>query len=104
MSQTTSSSRPKRLPSHSPVTDQIPSAVVTSLRTLVIDIGGTGIKALVVNENGEPVGDRVRVPTPKRSTPQPMMRIIQRLAKKAGRFHRISVGFPGIVRNGVVSG
>lgn len=104
MSQTTSSSRPKRVPSHPLVTDQIPSAVVTSIRTLVIDIGGTGIKALVVNENGEPVGDRVRVPTPKRSTPQLMMRIIQRLAKKAGRFHRISVGFPGIVRNGVVSG
>ena len=94
----------KRVPSHPPTTDKIPSAVVTSIRTLVIDIGGTGIKALIVNENGEPVGDRMRLPTPKRSTPQQVMRIIQRLAKMAGRFHRVSVGFPGVVRNGVVSG
>lgn len=46
----------------------------------------------------------MRAPTPKRSTPQQMMKIIQRLAKKAGRFHRESVGFPGIVRKGVLSG
>lgn len=94
----------KRVTPHFPTTDQTPSLVVTSIRTLVIDIGGSGIKALIVNENGEPVGDRLRMPTPKRSTPQQMMRIIKLLAKKAGRFHRVSVGFPGIVRNGVVSG
>lgn len=98
------SSRAKRVTSPRPATHQTPSAVATSIRTLVIDIGGTGIKALVVNENGEPVGERVRMPTPNRSTPQQMLRIIQRLAKMAGRFHRVSVGFPGIVRNGVVSG
>ena len=99
-----SSSRSKRVTSDRKSNDQVPSSVVSSIRTLVIDVGGTGIKALVVNENGEPVGGRVRMPTPKRSTPQLMMRIIQRLARKAGRFHRVSVGFPGIVRNGVISG
>lgn len=74
------------------------------IRTLVIDIGGTGIKALVVNEIGEPIGERKRIPTPRRSTPQQIINAIRVLAKQAGRFHRVSVGFPGIVRNGVVSG
>jgi polyphosphate glucokinase len=71
---------------------------------LVIDIGGTGIKALVVNEIGEPVGERVRVPTPRRKKPEDVINAIKVLAKQAGPFHRVSVGFPGIVRNGVVSG
>ena len=74
------------------------------IRTLVIDIGGTGIKALVVNEIGEPVGERVRVPTPRRKKPEDVIKAIKVLAKQAGPFHRVSVGFPGIVRNGVVSG
>ncbi len=68
-----------------------------------IDIGGTGIKTLVVNEMGEPVGERLRVPTPQRSTQQAVIKTIQVLAKKAGSFHRVSVGFPGIVRSGIVS-
>lgn len=74
------------------------------IRTLVIDIGGTGTKAMVVNEIGEPLGERLRLPTPSRNTPDGVMRTIKRLAKRAGKFHRVSVGFPGTVRNGVVSG
>jgi polyphosphate glucokinase len=34
-----------------------------SLRTLVIDIGGSGLKATVLGPDGEPVHDRVRVDT-----------------------------------------
>ena len=72
------------------------------IKTLVVDIGGTGIKAMVVNEVGEPIGERVRLPTPKRKTPPSVLKTISRLAKLAGRFHRVSVGFPGTIRNGVI--
>lgn len=57
---------------------------------------------MVVNEVGEPIGERLRLPTPKRKTPGSVLKTIQRLAKLSGRFHRISVGFPGTIRNGVV--
>lgn len=72
------------------------------IKTLVVDIGGTGIKSMIVNEIGEPIGERLRLPTPKRKTPPSVLKIIHRLAKLSGRFHRVSVGFPGTIRNGVV--
>ena len=72
------------------------------IKTLVVDIGGTGIKAMIVNEVGEPIGERVRLPTPKRKTPLSVLKTIHRLAKLSGRFHRVSVGFPGTIRNGVI--
>lgn len=97
------SRRTKRVPVAQPAAAAATPAP-SPIRTLVIDIGGTGIKALVVNEIGEPVGERVRLPTPRRNTPQEVMKAIRLLAKQAGPFHRVSAGFPGIVRNGVVSG
>ena len=42
------------------------------MRTLAIDIGGTGIKAAVLDDAGAMLGERHRVPTPKRPiTPDP---------------------------------
>ena len=41
--------------------------------TLAIDIGGTGLKASVVDEAGKMVVDRVRVATPNPCTPQIML-------------------------------
>jgi polyphosphate glucokinase len=69
---------------------------------LVIDIGGTGIKAMVLNEIGEPIKELKRVPTPKSGKPEEVITAIQKLAKEIAPFHRISVGFPGVVRSGVV--
>lgn len=83
-------------------TAAVPEPHHEPIRTLVVDIGGTGIKAMVVNEIGEPIGERVRLPTPKRKTPPSVLKTIRRLAKLSGRFHRVSVGFPGTIRNGVV--
>jgi polyphosphate glucokinase len=71
-------------------------------RTLCIDIGGTGIKALVVGEDGKPLGERLRVDTPRPATPRAVIRAILGLAKEQGPFDRASVGFPGVVRKGVV--
>jgi polyphosphate glucokinase len=70
-----------------------------SPRTLVVDVGGTGIKAIVLDPNGKPLTDRARVPTPPRATPREVMTIIEQLATSLGAFERVSVGFPGVVRN-----
>jgi polyphosphate glucokinase len=70
-------------------------------RTLAVDIGGTGIKAIVLDEAGKPLTERGRVATPKPSTPAAVMKAIAELTKEQGEFERVSVGFPGVVRKGV---
>lgn len=72
-----------------------------SARTLVVDIGGSGIKALVLDNAGRPLTVRSRSKTPSRSTPAAVLKVIQRLAEEHAKFDRISIGFPGVVRNGV---
>jgi polyphosphate glucokinase len=69
--------------------------------TLAIDIGGTGIKAIALDALGKPVTDRSRVDTPRPATPKKVIAEIRELAKKLGRFDRVSVGFPGVVQDGV---
>ncbi len=71
-------------------------------RTLCIDIGGTGIKTLVVGADGAHRSERLRVDTPRPATPKALVKAIVGLATQQGQFDRVSVGFPGVVRKGVV--
>ncbi|HEV2301443.1 MAG TPA: ROK family protein [Stellaceae bacterium] len=72
-------------------------------RTLAIDIGGTGIKAALLDARGEVIGERVRVATPHAPVPpDELLRAIDQAAAPLGKFDRVSVGFPGYVRNGRV--
>jgi len=72
-------------------------------RTLAIDIGGTGIKAALLDDSGSMIGDRQRVPTPPRPvTPGDLVRAIDKVAAPLGTFERVSVGFPGYIRDGRV--
>ena len=71
------------------------------IRTLVVDIGGSGIKALVLDSAGRPLTARSRIDTPSRPTPAAVLKVIERLAATNGKFDRVSVGFPGVVRDGV---
>lgn len=73
-----------------------------AIRTLAIDIGGTGIKAIKLDENGKPISERTRIPTPKKATPKAVIDVIRELAKMQNGFDRVSVGFPGVVKDGVV--
>jgi polyphosphate glucokinase len=73
-----------------------------AMRTLAIDIGGTGIKAIMLDENGKAISERTRIPTPKKATPKAVIGIICELAKMQSGFDRVSVGFPGVVKDGVV--
>lgn len=70
-------------------------------RTLSIDIGGTGLKALVLDTKGAPVTERVRVETPRPATPKAVLDALWHLIEPLGEFDRISVGFPGVVVDGV---
>jgi polyphosphate glucokinase len=70
-------------------------------RTLAIDIGGTGIKAALLDDSGSMIGERQRVPTPpKPVAADDLVRAIDQAAAPLGAFERVSVGFPGYVRDG----
>jgi polyphosphate glucokinase len=71
-------------------------------RTLAVDIGGTGIKAQPLDPRGEPIRERERLPTPKHATPKRVIEVISKLAEIQAPFERVSVGFPGVVKAGVV--
>ena len=66
--------------------------------TLAIDIGGTGLKAGLLDADGAMIGSRARVETPHPSPPDSVMPALVGLAHCLGGFDRISVGFPGVVR------
>lgn len=73
-----------------------------SLRTLAIDVGATGLKATILNELGAPITDRARVKTPASGMPGEILDAATALAQGLGEFDRVSLGFPGIVRDGVI--
>ncbi len=70
--------------------------------TLAIDIGGSHLKAGIVDEAGTLVGTRARVETPAPAMPGDVLAALVALARPLGDFDRISVGFPGVVRGGCV--
>ena len=70
--------------------------------TLAIDVGGTRLKAGVLNTAGALVAGPNRVNTPARPAPQIVVEALVNLASPLGHFDRISVGFPGVVRHGQV--
>src|SRR5215510_10086165 len=70
------------------------------LKTLAFDIGGTGLKASVLGENGEMITERVRVDTPKPCPPALLLEKLKELTARLPPFDRVSVGFPGPVRKG----
>jgi polyphosphate glucokinase len=69
--------------------------------TLAIDIGGTGIKIMLLDEAGKSISERERAPTPNPATPAAMLKIMKDLSVRLGKYDRISVGFPGVVKHGV---
>src|SRR3954464_9724611 len=71
-------------------------------RTLAIDVGGSGLKALVLDATGKPVTDRVRVETSYPCPPQRLIADLVALAQPLEPYERVSVGFPGVVRDGHV--
>ena len=71
--------------------------------SLGIDIGGTGMKAAIVDvSSGELLTDRFRIDTPQPATPLAMAAVVNDLVTHFAWTAQVGVGFPAVVRNGVV--
>ncbi|HET7902398.1 MAG TPA: ROK family protein [Candidatus Nanopelagicales bacterium] len=79
-----------------------PQSWPKNVRTLAIDIGGSGFKGAILDAKGEMLTERVRVDTPYPCPPEKLVDSLVELTQDLGERHRVSVGFPGLVRNGKV--
>lgn len=73
-----------------------------TVNTLAIDVGGSGLKATVVDPNGTLLCDRVRIDTPVGSPPDAIVALLVELVRDLPAYDRVAVGFPGMIRHGVV--
>lgn len=71
-------------------------------KILSIDIGGSTIKATVLDEEGNLLQDFQKVRTPKPAAPEKILKAILSLTSNFQPFDRISVGFPGYIKKGIV--
>ena len=70
--------------------------------TLGIDIGGSHLKAAVVDPQVQVVAGPARVVTPKPAAPEAVVSALTGMIAGLGRFDRVSIGFPGVVRGATV--
>ena len=83
------------------------SANVASRTAIGVDVGGSGIKAAVVDvDTGQLVSERLRVPTPTPSSPDlvsaSISRLVRRLVTASGLEpdRPVGVGLPGVAMDG----
>lgn len=70
---------------------------------LGIDIGGSGMKAAVVDTStGEFVTEKHRIETPKPATPDAMADVVRQLTTHFEWSGPVGVGFPGVIQQGFV--
>ncbi|RZL36279.1 MAG: ROK family protein [Pedobacter sp.] len=70
---------------------------------LSIDIGGTSIKTVLLDEDGNMLSEYLKSKTPEGATPKDIVSGIEALIKPIpNTFNRVSIGFPGYVKNGIV--
>ena len=86
------------------ISDVIPAAPTEPEHpfTLAVDIGGTGLKASVLDATGAMVADRVKISTPYPLPPDKLVESLHRLVAPLPAAERAAVGFPGMVRGGIV--
>lgn len=74
----------------------------SATRILAIDVGGTGLKAAIVDTKGHFLSKRFRIKTPHHCKPAKMVPLLVKLAAPLKGYDHISIGFPGYVRDGKV--
>lgn len=72
--------------------------------TLSIDVGGSGLKAMLLSPAGAALSERERIDTPEVASPEAVLKTLGELRKKLPTFDRVSVGFPGVIKRGVSFG
>lgn len=73
-----------------------------STKFLSIDIGGSHIKATILNDKGELQMEYDKIATPDPANPETVVNAIKKLVKSFANYDKVSVGFPGYVKNGVI--
>lgn len=74
----------------------------SSSRALGVDIGGSGIKAAIVNTaTGELLTDRLRVPTPEKSTPEAVGAVLKQIVNQLDWHGIVGATFPAVIKDGV---
>ena len=71
-------------------------------KILSVDIGGSNIKAVILNPEGVPQNEYRKLPTPVPASPENVIALIKTLVQDVPDYQKVSVGFPGYVRNGRV--
>jgi len=71
-------------------------------KILSIDIGGSGVKACLINQDGKILMDYKKLNTPHPADPENVLQVIKTLANNFQGFDFVSAGFPGYVRDGIV--
>ncbi len=71
-------------------------------RILAIDIGGTGLKAAILDIDGNLLTERHRIETPHPCSTDELVDALVKLVEPFPTFDYVSVGFPGVVRNGKI--
>jgi polyphosphate glucokinase len=76
--------------------------IPSSPKFLSIDIGGSHIKATILNDKGALQMDYDKIPTPSPANPESVVNAIKKLVKSFAAYDMVSVGFPGYVKHGVI--
>lgn len=71
-------------------------------RTLCVDVGGSHVKTAIVGQDSAELSEHVSVVTPVGRPPAALVEAIAALAGPLGEYDRVTVGFPGAVRKGVI--
>ncbi len=72
------------------------------MKVLGIDIGGTGIKGAPVDVvNGKLLADRIRIKTPASAKPDPIAKVVGKIARQFEWDGPIGCGMPAVVQQGV---
>ncbi|GAA4325622.1 ROK family protein [Pigmentiphaga soli] len=69
---------------------------------MAFDIGGSGLKAAVIDDDGQLLGEHLRLPTPHPCPPGLLVDTLVGMAASLPAFDRIAIGFPGMIRHGRV--
>lgn len=72
------------------------------MRILALDIGGTSLKAALLNGEGQMLEHPRRCPTPAGSTPTLLLERVAELVAPFGEFDAISIGFPGAIKHNII--
>jgi polyphosphate glucokinase len=71
-------------------------------KILSIDIGGSNIKATVLNVSGTFLDEYQKFPTPSPASPEKVLDVIKQLAQKFPEYDKVAAGFPGFIKEGIV--